>query len=94
MSNLSPQASGTLSSFNAAPAPDAERTALACCASRAFATAFTASRPYPDAAAHNLQAQDEPTYDVRFRTEDLWPQSADAAAVHVGVFESYLEKAP
>jgi hypothetical protein len=25
-------------------------------------------------AAHNLHAQDEPTYDVRFRTEDLWPQ--------------------
>jgi nitrile hydratase beta subunit len=50
--------------------------------------------PYPDAAAHNLQAQDEPTYDVRFKTEDLWPQAAEAAAVHVGVFESYLEKAP
>jgi len=28
---------------------------------------------------------------VRFRTEDLWPQSADRALVHVGVFESYLE---
>jgi nitrile hydratase subunit beta len=33
---------------------------------------------FPDAAAHNLQAQDEPTYDVRFRTEDLWSQAADA----------------
>ena len=51
MANLSPQASGTLGSFNAAPAPDAERTALACCASRAFAAAITAGRPYPDAAA-------------------------------------------
>jgi nitrile hydratase subunit beta len=50
--------------------------------------------PFPDAAAHNLQAQDEPTYDVRFRTEDLWPQAADKASVHVGIFESYLEKAP
>jgi nitrile hydratase len=50
--------------------------------------------PFPDAAAHNLQAQDEPTYDVRFNTEDLWPQAADKASVHVGVFESYLEKAP
>jgi nitrile hydratase subunit beta len=50
--------------------------------------------PFPDAAAHNLQAQDEPTYDVRFRTEDLWPQAADEATVHVAVFQSYLEKAP
>jgi hypothetical protein len=29
---------------------------------------------------------------VRFRSEDLWPGSADAALVHVGVFESYLER--
>jgi nitrile hydratase subunit beta len=50
--------------------------------------------PFPDAAAHSLEAQDEATYDVRFRTEDLWPQAADTASVHVGVFESYLEKAP
>jgi nitrile hydratase subunit beta len=50
--------------------------------------------PFPDAAAHNLQGQDEPTYDVRFRTEDLWPQAAEEATVHVAVFQSYLEKAP
>jgi nitrile hydratase beta subunit len=50
--------------------------------------------PFPDAAAHNLQVQDEPTYDVRFKTEDLWPQAADEATVHVAVFQSYLEKAP
>jgi len=48
--------------------------------------------PFPDAHAHALAAQDEPTYDVRFRSEDLWPQSADAALVHVGVFQSYLER--
>jgi len=40
-----------------------------------------------------LPAQDEPTCDVRFRTEDLRPQSADEACVHVSVFQSYLEKA-
>jgi 2-oxo-4-hydroxy-4-carboxy-5-ureidoimidazoline decarboxylase len=51
MANLSPQASGTLSAFNAAPAPDAERTALACCASRVFARALAGGRPYRDAAA-------------------------------------------
>jgi nitrile hydratase subunit beta len=48
--------------------------------------------PFPDAHAHGIDAQDEPTYDVRFRTEDLWPNSADAALVHVGVFQSYLER--
>ena len=49
--------------------------------------------PFPDAHAHGVAAADEPTYDVRFRSEDLWPQGADAALVHVGVFESYLERA-
>jgi hypothetical protein len=48
--------------------------------------------PFPDAHAHGVEAQDEPTYDVRFRSEELWPSSADAALVHVGVFQSYLER--
>jgi nitrile hydratase subunit beta len=49
--------------------------------------------PFPDAHAHGVAAEDEPTYDVRFRTEDLWPNAADRALVHVGVFQSYLLKA-
>jgi nitrile hydratase subunit beta len=49
--------------------------------------------PFPDAHAHEVEAEDEPTYDVRFRSEDLWPDSADAALIHVGVFQSYLERA-
>jgi nitrile hydratase len=49
--------------------------------------------PFPDAHAHGVAAEDEPTYDVRFRSEDLWPGSADPALVHVGVFQSYLERA-
>jgi nitrile hydratase len=49
--------------------------------------------PFPDAHAHGVPAEDEPTYDVRFRSEDLWPNSADPALVHAGVFESYLERA-
>jgi nitrile hydratase beta subunit len=49
--------------------------------------------PFPDAHAHGVAAQDEPTFDVRFKSEDLWPNSADAALVHVGVFQSYLERA-
>ena len=48
--------------------------------------------PFPDAHAHGVEAQDEPTCDVRFRSEDLWHDAADAALVHVGVFESYLER--
>ena len=51
MANVSAQASATLDSFNAAPAHDAEGTALACCASRTFAKAISGGRPYPDAAA-------------------------------------------
>ena len=50
--------------------------------------------PFPDAHAHGVASEDEPTYDVRFRSEDLWPKGADAAFVHVGVFESYLERSP
>ena len=49
--------------------------------------------PFPDAHAHGVKSEDEPTYDVRFRAEELWPNSADPAAVHIGVFESYLEPA-
>jgi len=48
--------------------------------------------PFPDAHAHSIEAVDEPTYDVRFRTEDLWPNSAEPALVNVGVFQSYLER--
>ena len=48
--------------------------------------------PFPDAHAHGVAAEDEPTYDVRFRSEDLWPDAADSALVHVGVFQSYLER--
>ena len=51
MPNSSPQASATLGSFNAAPAREAERDVLACCASRAFAKTITDGRPYPDPAA-------------------------------------------
>ena len=49
--------------------------------------------PFPDAHAHGVAADDEPTYDVRFASAELWPNGADDAFVHVGVFESYLERA-
>jgi nitrile hydratase beta subunit len=50
--------------------------------------------PFPDAHGHALAAEDEPTYDVRFRTEDLWNDAADKALGHVAVFQSYLERVP
>jgi nitrile hydratase subunit beta len=50
--------------------------------------------PFPDAHAHGVPSEDEPTYDVRFRSQDLWPDSSDEALVHVGVFQSYLERLP
>jgi nitrile hydratase subunit beta len=50
--------------------------------------------PFPDAHAHGIDAADEPTYDVRFASRDLWPEASDEASVHVGVFESYLRAAP
>ena len=49
--------------------------------------------PFPDAHAHGVKAADEPTYDVRFRAEDLWGSDAEPAFVHAGVFQSYLERA-
>ena len=48
--------------------------------------------PFPDAHAHGIAAVDEPTYDVRFSAEDLWPNSADPALIHVAVFQSYLQR--
>jgi len=50
--------------------------------------------PFPDAHAHDLSAEDEPTFDVRFKSTELWPHAADEAFVHVGVFQSYLMPAP
>jgi nitrile hydratase beta subunit len=55
--------------------------------------AETPAYPFPDAHAHGVSAEDEPTYDVRFRSQDLWPDSSDSALVHVGLFQSYLEPA-
>ena len=49
--------------------------------------------PFPDAHAHGLNAEDERTCDVRFLSTELWPDSAEPAMVHAGVFESYLEPA-
>jgi nitrile hydratase len=49
--------------------------------------------PFPDAHAHGIAAEPERTYDVRFSSGELWPNAAEPAFVHVGVFQSYLERA-
>ncbi len=47
--------------------------------------------PFPDAQAHGVPAEDEPTCDVRFAAAELWPGGCDPAMVHVAVFQSYLQ---
>lgn len=47
---------------------------------------------FPDAAAHGLHGGKQRTFDVCFRTAELWPDAADEAEVVVGLFHSYLEK--
>ena len=46
---------------------------------------------FPDAAAHELEAEKQKTYDVCFKTTDLWSDAEEGAEVHVGLFHSYLE---
>lgn len=48
--------------------------------------------PFPDAAGHALPAARQRTFDVCFKSADLWPDGADDAEVHVGVFHQYLER--
>ena len=48
--------------------------------------------PFPDAAAHGMTSMKQRTFDVRFRSRDLWSDGADDAEVHVGDFHAYLEK--
>jgi nitrile hydratase subunit beta len=50
--------------------------------------------PFPDAAAHGLESAKQRTFDVCFRSVDLWLDCCDDAEVNVGLFHCYLEKAP
>lgn len=47
--------------------------------------------PFPDGHAHGVRSEPEPTFDVRFRSQDLWPESTDTVFVHAAIFRSYLE---
>lgn len=65
----------TLESFNAAPEPQAAAEMLACCASRRFAAAMAAGRPYP--------SQDAALAAVEAVFESLaWPDVLEAMDAH------------
>lgn len=65
----------TLESFNAAPEPQATAEMLACCASRRFAAAMAAGRPYP--------SQDAALAAVEAAFESLaWPDVLEAMGAH------------
>ena len=46
----------------------------------------------PDLEAHSEHRRLEPTYSVRFVAADLWGDGQVGAAVHVDLWESYLEE--
>ena len=65
----------TLESFNAAPEPQAAAEMLACCASRRFAAAMAAGRPYP--------SQEAALAAVEAVFESLaWPDVLEAMDAH------------
>ena len=59
---------------------------------RGVVVGISPAYPFPDAHAHGVEAEDERTCDVRFVSTELWPDAAEPAMVHVGVFESYLDR--
>jgi 2-oxo-4-hydroxy-4-carboxy-5-ureidoimidazoline decarboxylase len=65
----------TLASFNAAPEREAEAEMLACCASRRFAAAMAAGRPYPSLAA--AEAAVNTVFDSL-----TWPDVLEAMDAH------------
>ena len=50
---------------------------------------------FPDTNAHGLGGQPQPLYNVRFEGRELWGDSTEPReAVHLDLWESYLESAP
>jgi len=47
----------------------------------------------PDVEAHGAVRRCEPTYSVRFDAADLWRDGQGGVSVHVGLWDSYLERA-
>jgi nitrile hydratase len=48
--------------------------------------------PFPDASGHGLESPRQVTFDVCFKSSDLWPNGSEEAEVNVGLFHAYLEK--
>ena len=46
----------------------------------------------PDIEAHGTARRHEPTYSVRFDAGELWHDGQRGAAVHVDLWDSYLER--
>jgi 2-oxo-4-hydroxy-4-carboxy-5-ureidoimidazoline decarboxylase len=65
----------TLASFNAAPDQEAQTEMLTCCASRRFAAAMAAGRPYPSLAA--AEAAVETVFESL-----TWPDVLEAMDAH------------
>ena len=49
--------------------------------------------PVPELEAHRRERVVEPTYAVRFDLTELWGDGAEAGAVHVDLYDRYLEPA-
>jgi nitrile hydratase len=47
----------------------------------------------PDVEAHSDRKVLNPTYSVRFTTDELWGEGGDDSAIHVDLWEHYLEAA-
>jgi hypothetical protein len=45
----------------------------------------------PDVEAHSEQRRREPTYSIRFDPTELWGEEPAGVAVHVDLWETYLE---
>jgi len=72
----------TLASFNAAPASEAVAVMLSCCASRRFAAAMTAGRPYRSLAAAESATRtafESLTWDDVFEAMSAHPRIGDRA---------------
>jgi nitrile hydratase subunit beta len=49
-------------------------------------------QPVPDVEAHGTASRREPTYSVRFEAAELWQDGQRGAAVHVDLWDGYLER--
>ncbi|MFJ3522713.1 nitrile hydratase subunit beta [Pseudomonas sp. NPDC090203] len=51
----------------------------------------TAPVPFPGEAGHGLKVREQPTYHVKFNSEEIWGEVVDGSSVVVDLWESYLD---